>query len=112
LHAALRQARPIEGFLIFSLFLLRKEIKKRKWFQAVPVVPETPQCHLESAMLKSFGYKLPGYFMEYGPVYAHTEDEARTLIRQRLNAKRLPWGLQVWDLERRPLAKWRVAQAS
>ena len=63
-------------------------------------------------MLKSFGYKLPGYFMEYGPVYALSEDEARVLIRQRLNAKRLPWGLQVWDLEQRPMIKWRVAQAS
>jgi hypothetical protein len=63
-------------------------------------------------MLKSFGYKLPGYFMEYGPVHARSEDEARTLIRQRLNAKRLPWGLQIWDLEQKPLAKWRVAQAS
>ncbi len=63
-------------------------------------------------MLKAFGYKLPGYFMEYGPVHACTEEEARNLIRQRLNVKRLPWGLQVWDLANRPLAKWRVAQAS
>lgn len=63
-------------------------------------------------MLRSFGYKLPGYFMEYGPVHARDEEEARSIIRQRLNAKRLPWGLQVWDLANRPLAKWRVAQAS
>lgn len=62
--------------------------------------------------MRSFAYKLPGYFMEYGPVYARDLDEARTLIRQRLNARRLPWGLQVWDLADRPLAKWRVAEAS
>ncbi len=64
------------------------------------------------AELKSYGYKLSGFFMEYGPVYARDLDEARTLIRQRLNARRLPWGLQVWDLADRPLAKWRVAEAS
>lgn len=63
-------------------------------------------------MLKSFGYKLPGYFMEYGPIYARSEGEARSLIRQRLNTKRLPWGLQIWDLEKRPLVRWRAAQAS
>ncbi|HWQ09222.1 MAG TPA: hypothetical protein VN436_08950 [Holophaga sp.] len=63
-------------------------------------------------MVKSFGYKLPGYFMEYGPVYAQSEEEARTMIRRRLNVKRLPWGLQVWDLDQRPLAKWRVDRAS
>lgn len=63
-------------------------------------------------MLKSFGYKLPGYFIEYGPVLALNEEEARRLIRQKLNTKRLPWGLQVWDLDTRPLVKWRVAEAS
>jgi hypothetical protein len=62
--------------------------------------------------MRAYGYKLPGYFMEYGPVYAASEESARTLIRQRLGAKRLPWGLQIWDLERRPLAKWKVAEAS
>jgi|GEM_PF-352448 len=62
--------------------------------------------------LKSFGYKNSGYFMEYGPVYARDLEEARSLIRTRLNARRLPWGLQVWDLADRPLAKWRVAAAS
>lgn len=63
-------------------------------------------------MLKSFGYKLPGYFMEYGPILALNEEEARKLIRERLGAKRLPWGLQIWDLELRPLKKWKVAEAS
>ena len=62
--------------------------------------------------LKSFGYKQMGYFMEYGPVHAKDLEEARTLIRERLNTRRLPWGLQVWDLAERPLAKWRVAEAS
>ena len=63
-------------------------------------------------MSKSFGYKLPGYFMEYGPVLAESEDEAKAEIRRRLGVKRLPWGLQVWDLRVRPLARWRVDQAS
>lgn len=63
-------------------------------------------------MSKSFGYKLPGYFMEYGPVVAATEAGARAMIRQRLGVSRLPWGIQIWDLAQRPLAKWRVDQAS
>ena len=63
-------------------------------------------------MSKSFGYKLPGYFMEYGPVEASSEEGARTLIRKRLGVGRLPWGIQVWDLSVKPLARWRVDQAS
>lgn len=63
-------------------------------------------------MAKSFGYKIPGYFMEYGPVVAGSELEARTIIRRKLGVKRLPWGLQVWDLAVRPLAKWKVDLAS
>ena len=63
-------------------------------------------------MSKSFGYKLPGYFMEYGPVDAGSVDEAKAKIRQKLGMGRLPWGFQVWDLSERPLARWRVAQAS
>ena len=63
-------------------------------------------------MAKSFGYKLPGYFMEYGPVEAGSEQEAKATIRKRLGVNRLPWGLQVWDLSIRPLAKWRVDHAS
>ncbi len=62
--------------------------------------------------MRSFAYKLPGYFMEYGPVQARDLDEAKALIRQRLNTRRLPRGLQVWDLADRPLARWRVAEAS
>lgn len=62
-------------------------------------------------MIKSFGYKLPGYFMEYGPVRALSENEARELVRERLGVRRLPAGIQVWDLAQRPLAKWKVAEA-
>lgn len=65
----------------------------------------------EKGELRSYAYKLSGFFMEYGPVYARDLEEARALIRQRLNARRLPWGLQIWDLADRPLAKWRVAEA-
>jgi len=63
-------------------------------------------------MLKSFGYKLPGYFMEYGPVSATDEENAKVMIRQRMGVKRLPWGLQVWDLADRPLRRWQPAEAS
>ena len=61
--------------------------------------------------MRAFGYRLPGYFVEYGPVYAEGETQARALIRQRLGVKRLPWGLAVWDLATRPLARWRVDRA-
>ena len=63
-------------------------------------------------MSKSFGYKLPGFFMEYGPVLAESEEEARAQIRRRLGVNRLPWGLRVWDLAARPLAQWKIDQAS
>jgi hypothetical protein len=63
-------------------------------------------------MSKSFEYKLPGYFMEYGPVDAGSVEEAKAKIRQKPGMDRLPWGFQVWDLSERPLARWRVAQAS
>lgn len=59
-------------------------------------------------MTKSYGYKLPDYFMEYGPVLASNEENARAQIRQRLGVNRLPWGIQIWDLSKRPLARWRV----
>jgi hypothetical protein len=62
--------------------------------------------------MRQFGYKFAGYFMEYGPVEAADLEEARLLIRSRLNVARLPKGLQVWDLCERPLARWKVAQAS
>lgn len=62
--------------------------------------------------MRRFGYKFAGYFMEYGPVEAPDLEEARQLIRKRLNAGRLPKGMQVWDLEDRPIARWKIAQAS
>ncbi|HNX95698.1 MAG TPA: hypothetical protein PKL14_11105, partial [Holophaga sp.] len=65
---------------------------------------QTPLC--------AFGYKLPGYFMEYGPIHARDEAEARTVIRQRIGVKRLPMGLRVWNLAERPLRRWQVADAS
>lgn len=62
--------------------------------------------------MRAYGYKLPGYFVEYGPVYAKDETQARALVRQRLGVKRLPWGLILWDLASRPLTHWRVDRAS
>jgi hypothetical protein len=59
-----------------------------------------------------FGYKFAGYFMEYGPVEAQDLEEARLLIRKRLNVARLPKGMQLWDLSERSLTRWKVAQAS
>ena len=61
---------------------------------------------------RRFGYKFSGYFMEYGPIEADNLDAAKALIRQRLSVARLPLGLQVWDLAERPLARWRVDEAS
>ncbi len=61
---------------------------------------------------KRFGYKLPDYFMEYGPVEATDLESAKVLIRQRLGVRRLPQGIRVWDLGERPLARWRVSLAS
>lgn len=63
-------------------------------------------------MARSFGYKLSGYFMEYGPLEAENLDAAKAQIRKRLGVTRLPLGLQVWDLAERPLTRWRVAIAS
>ena len=60
-------------------------------------------------MSKSFGYKLPGYFMEYGPILASSEDGAKAEIRRKLGVSRLPSGVQIWDLSTRPLARWRPA---
>jgi hypothetical protein len=62
--------------------------------------------------LRQFAYKLSGYFMEYGPVEAGSLDAAKAEIRQRLGVNRLPFGIQVWDLAERPLARWRVDIAS
>jgi hypothetical protein len=60
---------------------------------------------------RRFGYKLPGYFMEYGPIEAQDLESARVIIRQKLGLKRLPKGMEVWDLIQRPLTRW-VVQAS
>jgi len=58
--------------------------------------------------LHSFGYKFGGYFMEYGPIEAESLDGAKAQIRKRLGMSRLPLGFQVWDLNERPLTRWRV----
>ncbi len=62
--------------------------------------------------LHSFGYKLSGYFMEYGPIEADSLDSAKAQLRKRLGVSRLPLGLQIWDLAERPIARWRVDAAS
>ena len=61
---------------------------------------------------RSFGYKLPDYFMEYGPVEASDMNGAKAKVRQRLGVRRLPSGLRVWDLADRPLVRWRVSLGS
>lgn len=62
--------------------------------------------------LRSFGYKFSGYFMEYGPLEADSLEGAKAQLRKRLGLSRLPLGVQIWDLAERPLARWRVDQAS
>ena len=59
--------------------------------------------------MRSYGFKLPDFFMEYGPVSAHSIDAAKTLIRKKLGVRRLPHGIKVWDLAERPLARWRIS---
>jgi hypothetical protein len=61
---------------------------------------------------RSFGYKLSGYFMEYGPIEADSLEAAKAQLRTRLGVSRLPLGIQIWDLSERPLARWRVDVAS
>lgn len=62
-------------------------------------------------VMRNFGYKLAGYFMEYGPIPAADLEEAKQQIRGRLGVRRLPGGIQIWDLSERPLARWKVARA-
>jgi hypothetical protein len=61
---------------------------------------------------RTFGYKLSGFFLEYGPIEADSLDAAKAQIRQRLGVSRLPLVVQVWDLAERPLTRWRVDAAS
>jgi len=60
---------------------------------------------------RTFGYKLSGFFMEYGPIEADNLDAAKSQIRQRLGVSRLPLGVQIWDLAERPLTRWRIDAA-
>lgn len=62
--------------------------------------------------LHGFGYKFSGYFMEYGPIEAPNLDAAKAEIRHRLGLSRLPRDFQVWDLNERPLTRWRIDAAS
>jgi hypothetical protein len=61
---------------------------------------------------RTFGYKLSGFFVEYGPIEAASLDAAKSQIRQRLGVSRLPLGVQIWDLAERPLTRWRIDAAS
>jgi hypothetical protein len=56
----------------------------------------------------TYGYKLSGYFLEYGPIQAESLAAAKVQIRQRLGVSRLPAGVRIWDLAERPLTRWRV----
>jgi hypothetical protein len=59
----------------------------------------------------SYGFKLPDFFMEYGPITAQSIDAAREAVRKQLGLSRLPPGFKIWDLAERPLARWRVSAA-
>jgi hypothetical protein len=56
----------------------------------------------------TYGYKLSGFFLEYGPIKADSLAAAKVQIRQRLGVNRLPVGVRIWDLAERPLTRWRV----
>jgi hypothetical protein len=57
---------------------------------------------------RTFGYKLGGFFLEYGPIEADSLAAAKAQIRKRLGVSRLPAGVRIWDLAERPLTRWRV----
>jgi len=59
--------------------------------------------------MHSYGFKLPDFFMEYGPITARSVEAAKSVIRKKLGLKRLPCGFMIWDLSDRPLARWRVS---
>ena len=65
-------------------------------------------CH--GGSMRSFGFKLPDFFMEYGPIAAQSIEAAKGIIRKKLGIRRLPPGFLVWDLSKRPLTRWRVSQ--
>jgi hypothetical protein len=59
-------------------------------------------------IMHSYGFKLPDFFLEYGPIAAKSADEAKAIIRKRLGLKRLPSGIKVWDLAERPIVRWKA----
>ena len=61
---------------------------------------------------RQFGYKLSGFFLEYGPIQAEGLDGAKAEVRRRLGVSRLPQGCEIWDLAERPITRWRVDIAS
>jgi len=58
--------------------------------------------------MHSYGFKLPDFFLEYGPIVAKDIDEAKAIIRKKLGFRRLPRGIKVWDLAERPIVRWRA----
>ncbi|MCL1894830.1 MAG: hypothetical protein FWG02_11490 [Holophagaceae bacterium] len=58
--------------------------------------------------MHSYGFKLPDFFKEYGPIAAQSIEAAKVIIRERLGLKRLPQGFSIWDLSERPLERWRI----
>ena len=62
--------------------------------------------------MRYYGYKFAGYFMEYGPVEASDPEQARNEVRRRLGVKRLPAGMEIWDLHDKPISRWKISQAS
>jgi len=58
--------------------------------------------------MHSYGFKLPDFFLEYGPIVADSIDEAKAIIREKLGLNRLPKGIKVWDVTERPIARWKA----
>ena len=55
-----------------------------------------------------WAFKLPDYFKHYGPFHADNLDAAKAEVRRRLGLPRLPRGVEVWNLQDRPMDRWRV----
>jgi len=59
--------------------------------------------------MRFYGFKLPDFFKEYGPISARSIEAAKAIVREKLGLKRLPQGFSIWELSERPLDRWRIS---
>jgi hypothetical protein len=59
--------------------------------------------------MRSFGYKFPDFFLEYGPITAKNIDAAKAVVRKIFGVRRLPPGFSIWDISERPFGHWHIS---